>query len=97
MQHKTERKKRRLKPRHIFLCCAINLVFLAAIVISQETKLGEITQQQQSLQEKYDLILLEEQRLERMLEYAQTDAYIEQLARERLGYVGEADYKFFRE
>ncbi len=86
-----------LRPQHIFLCCLIGLVVLLSMAISQTDKLKEITRQQQELTVSYEQLQLEEQRLSRMLEYAQTDEYLEQYAREKLGYVGPDDYKFYRD
>ena len=41
--------------------------------------------------------LAEGERLERMLEYMQTDEYLLQYAREKLGYVFPGDIKFYDE
>ncbi len=92
-----KKKSRRIRPRHIFLCCLAVVCVLGCVTISQKQKLEEIHQQQQALQEEMDSLLLEEQRLQRMQEYVQTDEYLEQYARERFGYVLPEDYKFYRE
>ncbi len=86
-----------LRPQHIFLCCLLGLVVLFSMAISQTDKLKEISRQQEELTASYELLQLEEQRLSRMLEYAQTDEYLKQYAREKLGYVGPGDYKFYRD
>ncbi|MBA4347681.1 MAG: hypothetical protein C0413_02390, partial [Clostridiales bacterium] len=47
------------------------------------------------LQSKLDSLKVEEERLERMLEYMRTTDYMIQYAREKLGYVFHDDFKFF--
>ena len=83
--------------RHIIVCCLLVLFACAGIVISQNEKMQQIKQEQQALQQQLDALTLEEQRLERMQEYVQTDEYLEQYAREKFGYVKPEDYKFYRE
>ena len=48
-----------------------------------------------ALQAQLDALRVEEERLERMLEYMQTDDYLLQYAREKLGYVFPDDIKFY--
>ncbi len=84
-----------LRPRHVFVCCLVALLVLFGIAISQSGKLQEIEKKQQELTTKYDALKLEEQRLESMLEYAQTDEYLAQYAREKFGYLRPEDYKFY--
>ncbi|HOR13075.1 MAG TPA: hypothetical protein PKX46_04040 [Clostridia bacterium] len=87
----------RLKPRHILLCCVIGLAVLFGMAISQHNKLLEIAAEHTRLKAQYDALLLEEERVMRMLEYVHTDEYLKQYARERLGYLEPDDYKFYRE
>ena len=49
------------------------------------------------LQKELDGLTVEQERLERMLEYMQTNDYLLQYAREKLGYVYPGDYKFYDE
>ncbi len=86
-----------LRPRHILLCCLAGMTVLLCMVVSQSEKLKQIASEQQQLTAAYDELQLEEQRLSRMLEYSQTDEYLQQYAREKLGYVGPNDYKFYRD
>ena len=86
-----------LRPGHIFLACAICLALVFVLIYSQQEKLAEVRAEQERLQAQHDQLLLEEQMLERMIEFANTDDYIEQIAREKLGYVWPNDYKFYRE
>lgn len=87
----------RLRPRYILLCLLLGLLVLAGVAVSQAAKLDEIKVQQEQLTARQEALLLEEQRLQHMLDYAQTDAYKEQYARETFGYLGPNDYKFYTE
>ena len=68
---------------------------MSGIYLSQQTKLTAITEETAALQQQLDALKVEEERLERMLEYMQTDEYLLQYAREKLGYVFPNDIKFY--
>ncbi len=86
-----------LRPQHILLGCFFVLLALTFVYVSQSAKLAEIEKERALLNERYEAMLLEEQRLNGMLGYVQTDDYMKQYARERLGYVSPDDYKFYRD
>jgi cell division protein FtsB len=69
--------------------CVIGAVFYA-----QEQKLKEIYQEQSELQAKYDTLQNEKQRTELMIEYAHSDEYLLEYAREKLGYIKENEIQF---
>lgn len=94
---KRSKRKARLRPRHVFAGMLVGLLLLAGVMVSQTSKLEEIQKQQESLTAQLNELTLEEQRLEHMLEYAQTDEYLQQYVREKLGYLGPNDYKFYIE
>jgi cell division protein FtsB len=96
MQKKAQAKQK-LKPRHILLVSMIVLIGIACLAIPQQQKLAQINTEKQILEQKLAQLELEEQLLMRMIEYAHTDEYIEQIAREKLGYVWPDDIKFYRE
>ena len=85
--------KRKLKatPRFIMLLTLICLIFAGAVILSQ---LNEIAAKQAALDEQYAALQAEEQRLEYMIEYAKSDEYRVQYAREKLGLVLPDDIKF---
>ncbi len=93
------RKKQtsKLRPRHIFICCLVMLLLLGGAYLSQSSKMDEIAAEQDVKTAELNALMLEEEKLSRMLEYAQTDEYKRQYAREVLGYVGPNDFKFYRE
>jgi len=96
-QKQAKRRRRRFRPVHVFLCCLLVVGAMGAVMVTQEAKLHEIAEEQNTLQAQLDRQLLEEQRLNRMQEYVETDEYLAQYAREKFGYVLPEDFKFYRE
>ena len=90
-------KKRefKLKARYIILSFVLAFFILGGVYLSQQTKLGSIAEEKATLQAQVDALNVEEERLERMLEYMQSTQYLIQYAREKLGYVFPGDYKFY--
>ena len=83
-----------IRPRYIILFFILVFFVLGGVYLSQQTKLTSIADEKVTLQTQLDQLKVEEERLERMLEYMQTDEYLRQYAREKLGYVYPSDYKF---
>jgi len=97
---RTERTERigagfRIRPRYLILFFILTFFVLGGVYLSQQTKLVSIAEQKVQLQAKLDQLKVEEERLERMLEYMRTTDYMIQYAREKLGYVFEDDWKFY--
>ena len=92
-------KKRRksLKTPYIILACIVIACFIVGIILSQQSKLNAIKNEQAMLQEELDALKVEEQRLNQMLDYVQTDGYLLQYAREQLGYTLPDDIKFYKD
>lgn len=88
--------KRRFKatPRFVALVMLVCFVFVCAAYLSQQEKLGEVRVREAELQSRYAELQAEEQRLEYMIEYAKSDEYRIQYAREKLGLVLPDDIKF---
>lgn len=84
----------RIRPRYVLLTFLLTFFVLGGIYLSQQTKLQSIAEEKVTLQSKLDGLKIEQERLERMLEYMQTDEYLRQYAREKLGYVFPDDTKF---
>ena len=94
------RKKRRsisfrLRPVHLFLIFILLLFVLGGVYLSQQTTMASIEDEKAEKQSVLDGLKVDEERLERMLEYMQTDQYMMQYAREKLGYVFDDDIKFY--
>ncbi len=85
----------RIRPRYLILFFILTFFVLGGVFLSQQTKLDSIASQKVELQSKLDAKKVEQERLERMLEYMQTTDYMIQYAREKLGYVFEGDWKFY--
>ena len=86
-----------IRPRYILLFFLLMFCVLGGIYLSQQTKLSSIAEEKAALQTQLDTLTVEQERLERMLEYMQTNEYLLQYAREKLGYVYADDYKFYDE
>ena len=86
-----------IRPRYIILFFILVFFVLGGVFLSQQTKLASIAEDKQTLQTELDQKKVDEERLERMLEYMQTTDYKIQYAREKLGYVFQDDWKFYDE
>ena len=86
-----------IRPRYIILFFILVFFVLGGVFLSQQTKLASIAEEKQTLQTQLDQKKVDEERLERMLEYMQTTDYKIQYAREKLGYEFQDDWKFFDE
>ncbi len=78
----------------IALACTAGAVALLCVYCSQDSKLKSIHAAQKELQEQIDALESEEERMEYMIEYAQSDEYLLQYAREKLGYIKPGEIKF---
>lgn len=85
----------RIRPRYIILFFILTFFVLGGVFLSQQTKLKSIAEDKVALQAELDSHKVEQERLERMLEYMQTTEYLVQYAREKLGYVFPDDWKFY--
>lgn len=85
----------RIRPRYLILFFILTFFVLGGVFLSQQTKLESIAVQKAELQSELDTLKVEQERLERMLEYMRTTDYMIQYAREKLGYVFEDDWKFY--
>ena len=85
----------RLRPRYLILFFILTFFVLGGVYLSQQTKLVSIAEEKVELQAELDARKVDEERLERMLEYMRTTDYMIQYAREKLGYVFEDDWKFY--
>lgn len=85
----------RIRPRYIILFFVLTFFVLGGVYLSQRTQLRTIAAEKVELQAQLDELKVEEERLERMLEYMRTNDYLLQYAREKLGYVFKDDWKFY--
>lgn len=86
-----------VRPLYVILFFLLMFFVLGGVYLSQRTKLSSIADDKAVLQKELDGLTVEQERLERMLEYMQTNDYLLQYAREKLGYVYPGDYKFYDE
>lgn len=85
----------KFKVRYVILAFLLGFCVLGGIYLSQQTTMTTIVEETAALQAQLDALRVEEERLERMLEYMKTDDYLLQYAREKLGYVFPDDIKFY--
>ena len=91
---------RRRKKRFLIFALAVTVVlaaatcFVAVNAVRQMNKLGEINSEYDALEQRYNEMLRDEQRLEFMIEYSGSKEYLEQQARKRFGYVLPDDIIF---
>lgn len=97
MATKKRKKVFTVRPLYVILFFLMVFFVLGGVYLSQQTKLSSISEQKAVLQGELDALSVEQERLERMLEYMQTNDYLLQYAREKLGYVFPADFKFYDE
>lgn len=90
----THKHKFRATPRFIILAVLVCFAFASAVYITQQSKLAEVRAEKEALETEYNAMLAEEERLEYMIEYAKSDEYKIQYAREKLGLVLPGDIKF---
>ena len=88
------------KKRFLIFALAVTVVlaaatcFVAVNAVRQMNKLGEINSEYDALEQRYNEMLRDEQRLEFMIEYSGSKEHLEQQARERFGYVLPDDIIF---
>ncbi len=87
----------RFKPRYAILIFLVTFFVLGGVYLSQQTTLKSIALEKETQQAALDALKVEEERLERMLEYMNSTEYLIQYAREKLGYVFPGDIKFYTE
>lgn len=89
------RKKLRVKKRFVILLAVAALIVTVCVMLAnQEIKLRELAYEEAKLTEEYAALQTEEERLQYMIEYAQSRDYLLQYAREVLGMVLPEDTIF---
>ena len=96
-QRKRDTRIFKFRPLYVVLAFLLAFFVMAGVYLSQQTKLSSIQEQKDELQKELDSLTVEEERLERMLEYMQTTEYLLQYAREKLGYVFPDDIRFYED
>ena len=89
-----KKKKTVLRAGYVILGFLLIACILGGVYLSQETRIKTIANEKNTLQSELDALKVEEERLQRTLEYMSTNDYLLQYAREKLGYVYSNDLKF---
>lgn len=91
-------KKRRLRFRwgRLVFPAALLVVlgFFAVTVLDQQARMNDMAAEEEQLTRDLEDLSTERDRLDRMIDYASTDAYIEQMARDLLGWVKKGETRF---
>ncbi|OQB23989.1 MAG: Cell division protein FtsL [Firmicutes bacterium ADurb.Bin182] len=87
-------RRHSIRPKFILLLTAVIIAALAFVVKNQQIKLQEIKTEQAQLTRELNELKIEEQRMQRMIEFAKTEKYLIRYAREKLGYVMPGDILF---
>lgn len=90
----THKRHKKTTPKFFIMLTIVCVVIACVFFVAQEQKLDEIHQETAVLEQQYEALLNEQQRVEYMIEYAHSTDYLLQYAREKLGYVRESDIKF---
>ncbi|MDP3058528.1 MAG: septum formation initiator family protein [bacterium] len=84
-------KNKRMRAITLLVCFFLVIMYFFYALIFQEIELRSLKRQQEQLQTEKQLLIEEQQRLMKEIELLKTDAYIEKVARERLGLIGPKD------
>ena len=82
-------KNRTVKLRFKLLLLIVFLTFAGLSIYRQQTHINDLLAEQQTLNSQYEQAQMELQRLQDQSDYMNTEDYIEDTARERLGYAYE--------
>jgi len=82
-------KNRTVKLRFKLLILVVFLTFAGLSIYRQQAHINALLAEQQTLNSQYEQAQMELQRLQDQSEYMNTEDYIEDTARERLGYAYE--------
>lgn len=88
------RRRHFVKPKFILILSALLAAAFCFVLNSQENKLRDIKAEQRQLEDQLNGLKVEEERVERMIEYSKTDEYLIRYAREKLGLVMPGDILF---
>ncbi len=78
-------KKRKIKFRFKLLLLTLFLVYAGISICLQQENIGMLLDEQKALNERYEEAQTELERLEHKNEYMNTEKYVENAAREKLG------------
>ncbi|MBQ9832519.1 MAG: septum formation initiator family protein [Clostridia bacterium] len=86
--------KYKITPKLAIAFGVVCACFIAVVLIGQAQRQAEIDSEMAQLEAEYQLLYNEKQRLENMVDYVQSEDYLLQYAREKLGFVKPDDIKF---
>lgn len=90
----THKKFRRTLYTVALLLIVCFVAAIAVTVIKQNKKLDELYSEKQRLTQRLDELKRDHERVEGLIEYAQSEEFLLRYARENLGYLYENDIRF---
>lgn len=72
----------------------VALGFFGMALMDQQARMNDMAKEEERLVEDVGSLATERDRLDRMIDYAATDAYVEQMARDVLGWVKPGETRF---
>jgi len=88
------KKKYILKPRLKIFIMFLAICYFSVAFVKQEIKMREQHERADALRQQIAEVQERNRELQRLIEYTQSDEYVEKVARERLGWVKEGEIKF---
>jgi len=88
------KKKYVLKPRVKVFILFLIIGYFSVVFFKQELKIREQYDRADELRQQIAEVQEKNKELERLIQYTQSDEYIEKVARERLGWVKQGEIKF---
>ncbi len=94
MADKSKTGKRKIRFRfYIYMLCAV-MIYAGYALFSQWMEMSRLKTEQQALQEQLSNAEMSIDKLKNLIEIANTDEYIESVAREKLGWVKPGETRF---
>jgi cell division protein FtsB len=95
MANANQRPKRRVRFRFFVYLFLVVLVYAGFSLFSQWREMRRLLAEREALEQRLEAAVLSMDKLKNLIEIADTDAYIESIARDKLGWVkpGETRYK----
>lgn len=94
MADETRGLKRKIRFRfYVFVLCAV-MLYAGYALVSQWMEMNRLKAEQQALQQQIDSAKLTMDKLNNLIEIADSDEYIESVAREKLGWVKPGETRF---
>jgi len=90
----TKRTRKLNKRRLLTITCIALLVYIGVLLLQQEGMLHSLDQQKQDIQKEIETVKVEGKEFESAIDYTESDSFVEQEARDKLGLVKDGELQF---